>query len=40
MNNLILYTAIILFLLGLIFCIWSIFHIRKKHYDDYIKRKR
>lgn len=29
MNDLILYTTMILFLIGLIFCIWSIFHIRK-----------
>lgn len=40
MNTLILVTTIILFLIGLCFCIWSIFHIRQKHYEDYVKRKK
>ncbi len=40
MTTIIVIASILLALLGIVLAIWSIIDTRKKHYNDYIRRKR
>jgi len=40
MTTIIIVATIILALIGILIAVWSIVDTRRKHYDDYIKRKR
>lgn len=40
MTSLIVISSIILALFGILIVVWSIIDTRKRHYDDYMERKR